>query len=110
MTPTTARCSRIFASRSSRAPVMPRCPPSPSRSSLQDRGHAHPARGADRDQPAALAALLELFCERRDDPRSGRGEGMAERDARALRVELAAVDRAERRFALELVAAVVGGL
>jgi hypothetical protein len=51
-----------------------------------------PAGGADRDQPAARAALGKLLGERRHDARAGGGEGMADGDARALRIELRPID------------------
>src|SRR5205823_449577 len=74
---------------------------------LDDRGDAHAAGRADGDQGAAGAALGELLRGGHDDARAGRGERMAERDARALGIELRAVDRAERRVAAEAIAAVV---
>src|SRR5690606_28747176 len=72
---------------------------------LEDRGHAHAAGRADRDQAAARASLVQQLRERRDETRSGRGERMPDRDAAALDVELRAIDRAERRVASEPLAA-----
>src|SRR5690349_6001919 len=63
---------------------------------FEDGGDAHPAGGADGDEAAARAAARELLGERGDDARAGGGEGMAERDARALGIQLRALDRAQR--------------
>src|SRR2546427_4708703 len=74
---------------------------------FEDRRDSHPACGADRDQPAARAAVGELLREPGDDARAGGAERMADGDAAALRVHLAAVDRAQRLRALEPGAAVL---
>src|SRR3989440_12823150 len=70
-------------------------------SALEDRCDPHPACGADRDQPAARAAVGELLREPGDDARAGGAERMADGDAAALRVHLRAVDRAQRLRAFE---------
>src|SRR2546422_3888133 len=70
-------------------------------SALEDRRDSHPACGADRDQPAARAAVGELLREPGDDARAGGAERMADGDAAALRVHLRAIDRAQRLRAFE---------
>src|SRR2546427_12429972 len=74
-------------------------------SALEDRRDSHPACGADRDQPAARAAVGELLREPGDDARAGGAERMADGDAAALRVHLRAIDRAQRLRAFEAGAA-----
>src|SRR5882762_11798026 len=74
---------------------------------LEDGCDPHPAGCADRDQPAARAAIGELLREPGDDARAGGAERMADGDAAALRVHLRAVDRAQRLRALEASAAVL---
>src|SRR5260221_12348254 len=74
-------------------------------SALEDRGHAHPAGGADGNEAAARTALGELFRERRHYPRPGSGEWMAGSEAAAFEIELRPVDWAERRPAAEARAA-----
>src|SRR2546422_11525245 len=76
-------------------------------SALEDRRDSHPACSADRDQPAARAAVGELLREPGDDARAGGAERMADGDAAALRVHLAAVDRAQRLRAFEASTAVL---
>src|SRR5262245_37250371 len=76
-------------------------------STLQDRGDAHAAGGADGDQPAARATLGELLGERGEDAGSGRGKGMADGNARAGGIELRALDAAERLRTLQPFEAVV---
>src|ERR1700752_3276951 len=78
--------------------------------SLENRGDAHSARGANGDKPAPRAALGELLGERRHDARAGGGERMADGDARAFRVELRAVDGAERAIPLETRSTIFVGL
>src|SRR3989454_4349642 len=68
---------------------------------FEDRRDSHPACGADRDQPAARAAVGELLREPGDDARAGGAERMADGDAAALRVHLRAIDRAQRLRAFE---------
>ena len=46
-------------------------------SALEDRDHAHPARGADRNEATAAAALLQLLRRGGDDACAGGGERMA---------------------------------
>src|SRR5438552_17222577 len=70
-------------------------------SALEDRRDSHPACGADRDQPAARAAVGELLREPGDDARAGGAERMADGDAAALRGPLRADARAQRLRALE---------
>src|SRR6267143_1475837 len=82
------------------------CDPGSEFLALDDRGDAQAAGRADGDQGAAGAARGELLRGGHDDARAGRGEGMAEGDARALGIELRAVDRAERRIAAQAIAAV----
>src|SRR5215470_12699667 len=65
------------------------------------RRDAHAAGGADRDQAAARALFLEQLGERRDDARAGRGERVAEREARAVDVELRLIDAAQGLFLAE---------
>src|SRR5690606_14152397 len=72
---------------------------------LEDRGDPHPARRAHGDQPSSRAALMQELRERRNEPRSGRRERVADRDAAALDVQLATVDRAERPIPSELLSA-----
>src|SRR5262245_38643026 len=74
---------------------------------LENRRNAHAARGADRDEPAAAAALLEQLRERADEPRTGGRERMPDRDAAALDVELRAIDCAECGRLAELRSTVV---
>src|SRR6266568_2780577 len=74
---------------------------------FEDRRDPHPARGADRDQPPARAAVGELLREPGDDARAGGAERMADGDAAALRVHLRAIDRAQRLRAFEASAAVL---
>src|SRR5947207_13667722 len=69
---------------------------------LEYRRHAHPARGADRNQAATRAPLGELFRERADDACARRGKGMSQSDAAAFRIELGPIDAAERRRAFQL--------
>src|SRR4029450_7551179 len=75
------------------------------RLTLDDRGHAHAARGADRNESASTATLLQLLCERRKDPRTGRRERMTHREAAAVDVELRAIDGSQRPVEPEAVAA-----
>src|SRR3569832_212734 len=75
---------------------------------FDDRGHAHAAGGADRNESAAGAAFLQQFRERRDDARAGRGERMAESERGAVHVEFRGVDAAERLVLAEPVVAIVG--
>src|SRR5256885_11748463 len=72
---------------------------------FEDCCDSHPACGADRDQPAARAAVGELLREPGDDARAGGAERMADGDAAALRVHLRAIDRAQRLRAFEAGAA-----
>src|SRR5207249_5332864 len=74
---------------------------------LEDRRDSHSAGCADRNEPPARAAVGELLREPGDDARAGGAERMADSDAAALRVHLAAVDRAQRLRALEPGAAVL---
>src|SRR6185369_11634094 len=64
-------------------------------SALEDRGDAEPAGGADRDEAASAAILVDDLRQRRQDASAGRGERMAQRDRAALDVHLAAIDLAE---------------
>src|SRR2546422_5354243 len=74
---------------------------------FEDRRDSHPSCSANRDQPPARAAVGELLREPGDDARAGGAKRMADGDAAALRVHLAAVDRAQRLRALEPGAAVL---
>src|SRR5438132_6110850 len=76
---------------------------------FEDRCDPHSAGCADRNEPPARAAVCELLREPGDDARAGGAERMADGDAAALRVHLAAVDRAQRLRALEAGAAVLLG-
>src|SRR4051812_35458862 len=76
---------------------------------LEYRYHAHAARGAHRDQATPGARRLgQLLRELRHDARAGGREWMAHRDARAVHVELRAVDAAERLVEAEAFLAVLG--
>src|SRR5216117_4609691 len=74
---------------------------------FQDCRDPHSAGCADRNEPAARAAVGELLREPGDDARAGGAERMADGDAAALRVHLRAVDRAQRLRALEASTAVL---
>src|SRR5215831_15614733 len=76
-------------------------------SALEDRRHAHAACSADRDESAPRAALLQLLGERGDDARPGSGEGMSQRDAASLGIELRTIDRAQRPVATESLPAIL---
>src|SRR5688572_33198402 len=74
---------------------------------LENRGDAHAARRAHRDDAASGAGFLrELFRELSDDARARGRERMADGHARTIHVELRAIDAAERRVEAELVPAV----
>src|SRR5690606_9752319 len=82
------------------------------RSGLENRRHTLSTCGADGDQAAdGLAGLLLLLVQhlgqRGHDPGAGRGERVAGRQRRAVDVELAAVDRAERGIEPQLALAVL---
>src|SRR3989454_12645039 len=68
---------------------------------FEDRRDSHSAGCADRNEPPARAAVGELLRQPGDDARAGGAERMADGDAAALRVHLAAVDRAQRLRAFE---------
>src|SRR5690606_40341901 len=70
-------------------------------SALEDRRDALAARGADGDQAAAGALLLEELREGRHEASARGREGMPRRERAAVDVELRAVDRAERRVKAE---------
>src|SRR6185312_13129753 len=53
---------------------------------LQDRGDAHAAGGADRDQAAARTLLFQQLRQCRDDARAGGGERVAHGEAGAVHV------------------------
>src|SRR5256886_17264709 len=76
---------------------------------FEDRRDSHSAGCADRNEPPARAAVGELLREPGDDARAGGAERMADGDAAALRVHLAAVDRAQRLRALDPGAAAIPG-
>src|ERR1700734_2707868 len=90
------------ASCPARSPA-PRAP-----SALQDRRHAHSARGAHGDEAPLGLVLIENLCERRHDARAGRGERMTQGEAPTLDVELRAVDGPEHPRQAELLAAKAG--
>src|SRR5690606_27204162 len=75
-------------------------------SDLENRGDAHSARGADRNESATFTLHVKHLGEARDDPRARGAERVSESDASAFDVELRAVDLAER-FADALLSAVV---
>src|SRR5690606_35803816 len=75
---------------------------------LEDGGDAHATGGADRDQAATGTLFREHLRERRDDPRTGRRERVAGREARSVDVEFRGVDRTERLVEAEPVPAIVG--
>src|SRR5437016_12271498 len=76
------------------------------RLALDDRRDAHAAGCADRDQRATATAGSELLRGGSDDARAGGRERMAERDARPLRIELRAIDGAQRRAPSQAITAV----
>src|SRR2546426_1534217 len=76
---------------------------------FEDRRDSHPSCSADRNEPAARAAVGELLREPGDDARAGGAERMADGDAAALRVHLPAIDRAQRLRELEASTAVLLG-
>src|SRR5690606_34641124 len=63
---------------------------------LQDHREAHPALGADRDQPELDVAADHLVRQGGDDPGAGRAEGMADRDRAAVDVGPLPVDLPDR--------------
>src|SRR6185437_883597 len=71
------------------------------RSAFQNRRHAHAAAGADGYEAAALALLGEYLGERADDAATGGAEGMRQRHAATLDVELLAIDGAQGSLAAE---------
>ena len=69
---------------------------------LQDAGRAEAARGADRNQRGVLALLVQLAQRLVHEPCSGGGEGMAEGDASAARIQLLVGDVADGLCAAEV--------
>src|SRR5262249_23665419 len=77
-------------------------------STLQYGADPHAAGRTDRDQTALRIGVTgEQPGKRRADPRAGGGEGVAERNAAALHVELGAIDAAERCRQSQHVATVI---
>src|SRR6185437_15481847 len=68
---------------------------------LEDRGDAHAAGGADRDQPTTGAFLFQQLRQRRHDARAGGGKRMADGEARSVHVDPGRIDRTERRIEAE---------
>src|SRR3989442_15967594 len=68
---------------------------------FEDCRNPHSAGCADRNEPAARAAVGELLRQPGDDARAGGAERMTDGDAAALRVHLRAIDRAQRLRAFE---------
>src|SRR3984957_2398669 len=83
------------SSRRSLSCIVTRMTRSAIRSTFENGGDAHPARGADRDQAALGLMLIEYLGERGDDARAGRGKGVAYRETAAFHVELGSIDAAE---------------
>src|SRR5581483_5618912 len=74
---------------------------------LDDGGDPEATGCADGDQAAPAPILIQDFRRTGDDASTGRRERMAAREAAALDVESAPIDRAERRVEPQLVLAVL---
>src|SRR5580692_201089 len=75
-------------------------------SAFENRGDAHAARGANRNQPPLGLRLVENLRQRGDNSCTGGRERMTDGEAASLHVQFGAVDRAQRARQLQLVAAI----